>query len=163
MADVSSTEQGSFLIPNGSLSLSGLGQGPNSGHNTSRGPLLARQRRTLPDRAELGPSALFSRRSDRSGAQGRRIGRPLANDHDCSAKRQHLWENCRNAWQFPRPLYHHLSRLNYWMICQRWQRFARTMGRENEPRSRFDLMVIPKFNYRYVSDRSWASKQVCQV
>jgi uncharacterized membrane protein YGL010W len=28
------------------------------------------------------------------------------------------------------------------------------MGRETEPRSCFDLMVIPKFNYRYVSDGS---------
>ena len=47
MGDVSSSEQGSFLIPNGSLSLSGLGQGPNFGHNTSRGPLLAQSGHSL--------------------------------------------------------------------------------------------------------------------
>jgi hypothetical protein len=38
--------------------------------------------------------------------------------------------------------------------------FARSMGRETEPRPRFDLMAIPKFNYRCFSDWSWASKQV---
>jgi hypothetical protein len=43
------------------------------------------------------------------------------------------------------------------MICQRWQPLGALEGPWNLPRSRFDLMVIPKFNYRYFSDGSWAS------
>ena len=65
-------------------------------------------------------------------------------------KRQPCGENCRNAWRFPRSLYH-ASRLNYCMICQHWRFLRAPEGGETVANPRFDLMMIPKFNYHCVS------------
>ena len=95
--------------------------------------------------AEFGPSASF--RSERLGWCLVLRGKACTHDTRYTAT---LRGKLSQRMAVPEVLYH-ASCLNYCMICRHWEFLRAPEGGETVANPRFDLMMIPKFNYHCVS------------